>query len=154
MDDKVFCPCDAKFRFQTEPVNGRMAAPALCPVCGGDATELANAVIAEQLNATPEAETAPRGSGAIRVAQTSAPPETLPAPATTEEVARCPKHLTELAVAQCFVCGKAICGKCMEQFGYLCSSYCKGQAEARHLDVPVFEGQIFRKHKAEGRTHN
>jgi outer membrane protein assembly factor BamB len=41
----------------------------------------------------------------------------------------------------------------MEQFGYLCSSYCKGQAQARKLKVPVYEGQIFEKQKAEGRSH-
>src|SRR5690242_17285315 len=50
MNIKVLCPCGAKFRFEIEPVNGRMPGPVKCPTCGGDATELANAVIAQQLS--------------------------------------------------------------------------------------------------------
>lgn len=189
MEVKVFCNCGAKFKFETQPVRGRMAAPVNCPVCGADATELANQVIAEKIaNApapvaiavtplapTPTAATPAPATPTIGVtAVTPPPPGSVPSirvgglaqavpppppPAETTDhdapstVARCQKH-SELAAADCFVCGKPICPKCMEQFGYLCSSYCKGQAQARKLKVPVYEGQIFEKQKAEGRSHN
>lgn len=39
----------------------------------------------------------------------------------------------------------------MEDFGFLCSAYCKGQAQARKLDVPVFAGQRYQKFKSESR---
>jgi hypothetical protein len=65
----------------------------------------------------------------------------------------CSKHPGNMAAANCFVCAKPICPKCMEQFGYLCSTYCKGQAEARKMKVPVYAGQIFQKKGAEARSH-
>lgn len=69
-------------------------------------------------------------------------------------VATCPKHVKEFAVAECFVCHKPICAKCMEDFGYLCSSYCKGQAEARKLDVPVYAGSRYQKFKSESKDQS
>jgi hypothetical protein len=170
MNVKVFCPCGAKFRFEVEPINGRMPAAIKCPTCGGDATELADAVIAQQLAspqpvalsatviseapAAPPAMTPPPISAPRVAVARSAPVET---PATegvqpSAPAATCPKHRGEMAAAECFVCHKPICHKCMQQFGYLCSSYCKGQAEARKMKVPVFEGQIFQKRAAEGRS--
>lgn len=53
----------------------------------------------------------------------------------------CPKHPGQMATARCVVCQKPICPKCMEQFGYLCSAYCKGQAENSGVAVPVHAGQ-------------
>src|SRR4051812_26578755 len=49
MNIKVLCPCGGKFRFEIEPLNGRMPGSVACPTCGADATELANIVIAQQL---------------------------------------------------------------------------------------------------------
>jgi hypothetical protein len=189
MEVKVFCNCGAKFKFETQPVRGRLAAPVNCPVCGADATELANKVIAEKIAAAPApvaiavTPLAPAPTAAMPApatptigvtAITPPPPGTAPsmrvaglahaapppppasessdAPAAPSTVARCQKH-SELAAADCFVCGKPICPKCMEQFGYLCSAYCKGQAQARKMKVPVYEGQMFEKQKAEGRSH-
>ena len=47
----------------------------------------------------------------------------------------------QFSVEKCYVCGKPICPKCMELFGYVCSPLCKSKAEAQGIEVPVFEGQ-------------
>jgi outer membrane protein assembly factor BamB len=173
MNIKVLCPCGAKFRFDVEPVRGRMPAPVQCPTCGADATELANVAIAQQIAAAPPpvaviatpiqalAASVPpptpvpiARTAIATVAHAAPPPPPTPEAGPSSTVTTCPKHRSEMPVAECFVCHKPICNKCMEQFGYLCSSYCKGQAEARKLKVPVFEGQIFQKQAAEGRSQN
>jgi hypothetical protein len=51
MEVKVLCPCGTKFKFDIEPVRGRMPTPISCPACGADATGHANAVIEETLRA-------------------------------------------------------------------------------------------------------
>jgi hypothetical protein len=51
MEVKVLCPCGAKFKFDVEPVRGRMPTPISCPSCGADATGHANAIIEETLRA-------------------------------------------------------------------------------------------------------
>src|SRR3954471_6010885 len=174
MNIKVLCPCGAKFRFEVEPVRGRMPAPVQCPTCGADATELADVAIAQQIAAAPAPVAiiaspvpapaasapppppAPIARVAVAAAAHAAVSQPPPAPSgeSSSTVTTCPKHPGEMPAAECFVCGKPICGKCMEQFGYLCSPYCKGQAQARKLNVPVYEGQIFQKQAAEGRSHN
>src|SRR4051812_43237703 len=113
MNIKVLCPCGAKFRFEIEPVNGRLPGPVACPTCGGDATELANIVIAQQLAGM-------QPVAPMVMASTAEAPQSIMPPAGE----MCPKHRTEMSAAECFVCRKPICLKCMEQFGYLCSSYC------------------------------
>jgi hypothetical protein len=62
-------------------------------------------------------------------------------PATTPAEPLCPKHPGQPAVEKCFVCGKPICAKCMELFGYLCSPLCRQKAELKGIEVPVFAGQ-------------
>jgi hypothetical protein len=65
-----------------------------------------------------------------------------PAPASPSAAASpCLKHPGQVMTAQCVVCGKAICPKCMEQFGHLCSAYCKARAEDLKVHVPVYAGQ-------------
>jgi hypothetical protein len=54
---------------------------------------------------------------------------------------RCARHPSELTIESCRVCGKAICVQCMEMFGYLCSIYCRSQAERQKLQVPVYKNQ-------------
>ncbi len=68
MQIKILCPCGTKFAFEVEPTNGRMPVRVPCPECGNDATELANAAIAEQL--TPAG-----GSPPAPAPQPSAPPK-------------------------------------------------------------------------------
>lgn len=49
MDLKVVCYCGQKYKFDVEPVNGRMPHTVNCPVCGVDGTPLANQLISQQL---------------------------------------------------------------------------------------------------------
>ena len=53
----------------------------------------------------------------------------------------CNKHQTRPAADSCRMCGKAICLTCMEQFGYLCSVYCREQAEATGKKIPRYKLQ-------------
>ena len=92
MKVKVYCPCGSKFEFEVEPVNGRMPVSLSCPVCGADATGLANEVINQQLAATsvptaPAATAAsltpsvPPAGGGLRISRgTHAPAPSAPAP--------------------------------------------------------------------------
>src|SRR5688500_18094507 len=82
MEIKVFCNCQAKFKFDIEPVNGRMPVPVKCPVCGQDATENANVAIAQKL-----AETQAAAPVAIPAPVVAAPRVVVPT-ATAAPVAR------------------------------------------------------------------
>ncbi len=42
MEIKLICACGTKFKFEVEPVHGRMPAAVNCPACGEDATGQAN----------------------------------------------------------------------------------------------------------------
>lgn len=43
---KVQCDCGQKFKFDVEPINGRMPYTVACPICGADGTQKANAILA------------------------------------------------------------------------------------------------------------
>jgi hypothetical protein len=82
----------------------------------------------------------PHAAPAPAPAAASAPAATVAAP--DEGAPRlCPKHKKEPAFESCVVCGKPICPKCMEQFGYLCSVYCKSQAASKRIYVPAYAHQ-------------
>ncbi len=49
MEIKIQCDCGAKFKFDVEPVNGRMPGPIRCPSCGVDATVAAEAMLSRNL---------------------------------------------------------------------------------------------------------
>ena len=119
MEVKVQCPCGTRYAFDIEPVYGRMPVRVNCPGCGADGTDFANEVIRQKLAAT--AATVPT------VAAASVP--------------FCPRHLKNPATETCRVCGKPICGECMEQFGYVCSTYCRKRAEQTGMDLPVYGKQ-------------
>ena len=53
MELKVLCDCGQKFKFDVEPVNGRMPFTVNCPACNEDATAKANSTLAENLSAAP-----------------------------------------------------------------------------------------------------
>ena len=60
MEIKIECQCGTKFKFDVEPVNGRMPVGIGCPNCQLDATAAANAIIAQQLgHAAPSAPATP-----------------------------------------------------------------------------------------------
>jgi uncharacterized protein YxjI len=70
MEIKIECGCGTKYKFDAEPVNGRMPVQVNCPNCGNDGTTDANLFIARRMPTAPPA-AAVRTSAAIRVA---APP--------------------------------------------------------------------------------
>lgn len=49
MELKIQCNCGTKFKFEFEPVNGRVPFQVVCPTCKADATEFANDWVAQQL---------------------------------------------------------------------------------------------------------
>jgi hypothetical protein len=49
MELKIECPCGQRFRFDVDPVNGRMPTAITCPSCSADDTHLANAILADAL---------------------------------------------------------------------------------------------------------
>ena len=74
MEIKILCGCGTKYKFEVEPVNGRMPVPVQCPNCGNNGTLDANQQIAALLGhpppATPPAATVvPR----VRLARAAVP---------------------------------------------------------------------------------
>ena len=119
MEVKVQCPCGTRFAFDIEPVYGRMPVRVNCPGCGADGTDLANEVIRQKLAA----------------AAAAVPP------VAAASVPFCPRHPKNPATETCRVCGKPICDECMEQFGYVCSTFCRQRAEQTGMDLPVYGKQ-------------
>ncbi|HEV2320342.1 MAG TPA: hypothetical protein VGV18_11360 [Verrucomicrobiae bacterium] len=72
MELKIACDCGQKYKFDVEPVEGRMPFPVNCPVCGVDGTPAANQVLAQHFPsaAAPApiaAEPAPAVGGGLRI---------------------------------------------------------------------------------------
>ena len=124
MEVKVQCPCGTRFAFDIEPVYGRMPVRVNCPGCGADGTDFANEVIRQKLAAT-----------------AAAVPPVAAAAVAAASVPFCPRHPKNPATETCRVCGKPICDECMEQFGYVCSTYCRKRAEQTGMDLPVYGKQ-------------
>jgi uncharacterized protein YxjI len=72
MEVKIECGCGTRFKFDVEPVYGRMPMPVQCPNCGCDATTDANQMLARLM---PESRTS-----------LATPPRPAPAPATAPAV--------------------------------------------------------------------
>ena len=133
-------PTPPAARVAVPPVTIRVAAPAVPPP-----------------QAAPSPVGVPRASGgALRISKTAsshapapaaspdsgASTQTDSAPMSSEAAQTlCPRHKTEPALETCRVCGKPICPKCMEQFGYVCSVFCRQQAARRQIEVPVYAHQ-------------
>src|SRR5438876_7155853 len=65
MEIKIECGCGTRFKFDVEPVNGRMPVKVQCPSCGTDATTDADQIIARKIPyAPPAAVPAPRAAPA------------------------------------------------------------------------------------------
>jgi len=86
MELKVTCDCGQKFKFDVEPVNGQMPFKLNCPVCNADATNAANAAIAEKLTQQPVVSPPPIApvTGGLRIA--SSGPIPLPGMAPVTEI--------------------------------------------------------------------
>lgn len=162
MDVKILCVCGTKFAFEADPADNPLAGPIPCPACGADATATANDILTKALPPAPPPDSAsqpspspsPRSAVRVRVgpppAQPAAPPTPTAAPAPAAaanadsevpSVPRCAKHPAETAVAECAVCGKPMCHDCLDQFGFVCSIYCRQQADQRQIQVPLYAGQ-------------
>lgn len=78
MELKIDCECGTRFKFDVEPVNGRMPVGIGCPDCKLDATGAANRLIAQQLGLSaavaPAAAPAPAGLRLAGTRTESAPP--------------------------------------------------------------------------------
>jgi hypothetical protein len=78
MEIKVLCHCGVKYKFDVEPVEGRMPFTVKCPSCATEATEFANAHIRRSLgiSATPPVPVAavPAGAAAGPVAASPVAP--------------------------------------------------------------------------------
>ena len=98
MEVKVVCGCGQKYKFEVEPVHGRMPWPVNCPVCNADGTALANAAIAQSVPPAPvpapqpaglRISTAPAMSMPVTPRVTAAPPPP-PPPAVAQPVMTAP----------------------------------------------------------------
>jgi len=81
MELKVVCDCGQKYKFDVEPVNGRMPFNVNCPVCNADGTGAANAILSRTFSdsAPPPVATAPSPVGSLRLNR-PAPAPAAPAP--------------------------------------------------------------------------
>lgn len=104
MEIKVQCDCGTRYKFDVEPVNGRMPGPVQCPVCGADGTAAAEATIQESL-AVPALMEAP-AAAPVPAQAVSAPQKprirlnvTAPAPAPDAPVEEAPQSSEATPVA-------------------------------------------------------
>jgi len=159
---KIQCSCGAKYAFDVQPEMLSKPVRFVCASCGLDSSAFVNGLIRQELAGTSgstslappiEAAAAPAMvSGQSEPAAPPAPPtprvrihsggakawETAPA-ATDDRF--CAKHPAQRSVNECLVCHKAMCSKCMELFGYVCSPLCRQKGELQGLEIPVFAGQ-------------
>lgn len=85
MEIKLQCNCGTKFKFEFEPVDGRVPFAVTCPTCKADATEFANAHVAQQLGAVaPQVAAEPVAADAGRPKLRIGGASHAPAPAVAE----------------------------------------------------------------------
>lgn len=131
---KLQCPCGAKYAFDTTPDMAQKPVKFVCPSCGLDSSEFVNQLIRQEYGAcTPPP---PPATLRISTAEKSAEKPTEP----SGDPRFCLKHRMA-ATENCAVCGKPICAKCLELFGYFCGPLCKAKAEAQNMDAPVYVGR-------------
>lgn len=73
MEIKIQCDCGQKFKFDVEPVHGRMPFTVNCPVCGVDGTARANVLLQQLLPPQPISSVAPPPAPAPVLAPAPAP---------------------------------------------------------------------------------
>jgi hypothetical protein len=67
MEVKVVCDCGQKYKFDVEPVNGRMPMTVNCPVCGADGTGAANNLLSQMFTNPPSPPIAAVPAGGLRI---------------------------------------------------------------------------------------
>lgn len=150
---KIQCQCGTKYAFDVTPEMAANPVKLVCQNCGADNSLAVNMLIQQQFPATatasapppvamapppPPVESAPRMKVVVHVAtpaQEAAPTSEAAAPQM------CRKHPGHFTSDQCRVCHKPICPQCMVLFGYVCSAFCKNEAETRGIELPVYANQ-------------
>lgn len=153
---KIQCTCGAKYAFDLTPEMAREPVKFICPQCGLDSSEVVNQLILQELAeqnlppapAPPETPVPPPKPAPARLkishAEKPAEPSAAESVPPADYVSKhCHKHPRELATEKCSICGKPICPRCMELFGYFCSPLCKNRAESQGLATPEYAGQGF-----------
>ena len=83
MELKVVCDCGQKYKFDVEPVNGRMPMTINCPLCGADGTATANSILAQTSPSPvplPPVASAPPPVGGLRLNRPAPAPAVVDAP--------------------------------------------------------------------------
>ncbi len=135
---KIQCACGAKFSFEVSPEMAANPVRFVCPTCGADSSERVNQMIQQELGAS-QAAPAPRIRLQTTARAESAPPSAAPIEQSAAQT--CAKHPGEPVVANCQVCNKPLCARCLELFGYVCSPLCKAKAGSQGRSVPEYAGQ-------------
>ena len=152
---KIECECGTRYKFDVEPVDGRMPVEVACPHCGLDGTGEANRLIEIELARLSGAPVPPKielpkpfkvetEKAALQVTGKRPPQHTVTLPPQVKKPGLghpCPKHPNETTVNSCLFCKRPICPVCMNKYGYFCSTTCRHQAEQRGMKIPVYEGQ-------------
>jgi hypothetical protein len=133
MNVKIQCGCGAKYSLAVEREQIDSGVQLVCQECGADNSEMLRQVFAQQMVAAPTV--VPVG----RLLTTTA--TTVSTSVSEPETVQCRKHPGNFQTAECAVCGKPLCPKCLEQLGYFCSAFCKGKAEQAQIAVPEYVGQ-------------
>ncbi len=95
MELKVVCQCGQKYKFDVEPVQGRMPYAVTCPICNIDGTASANALLAQSAPpaiapmpvAPPPPPPPPPISGGLRITHAAPPATEAPAGMTAHAIA-------------------------------------------------------------------
>jgi hypothetical protein len=147
MEVKVNCGCGQKYKFDVEPVDGRIPTGVACPICGADGTEIANAFVSQHL-----ANLAPRAiPGVLRVQAPVQTPGAAVADAelgSAEEAADatpeilvgarfCSNHPTSTARHICRPCKRMFCDMCVDQAARTCRRCGSAVAPVQILPVPT-----------------
>jgi hypothetical protein len=143
---KILCSCGAKFAVDVTPEMVQRPVQFICPSCGADSSTTVNELIQREWFGTapavaPVATIVAAAPSRIHVEMRSASNACAPIPAESTTQTLCLKHPGQSIAHQCMVCGKSMCIKCMELFGYVCSPFCKSRAEARKMHIPQYAGQ-------------
>lgn len=115
-----------------------MPVPVFCPVCGAEATDRANAVLAQEQDRDDrgEASEATVGGQSLRLRlrqKSGSGSEPGPVAMGGEPVGACAQHPSEPIVARCGICGAPICRCCAQAHGAFCSARCRAMADQQGL---------------------
>ncbi len=142
---KIQCPCGTKYAFDVTPEMAANPVTLVCQNCGADHSPAVNRLIQQQFPATAtESAAVPAVDAKARVevavhAAAAAPEQAEAWTPTAPQM--CRKHPGNFTSEQCRVCHKPICPQCMVLFGYVCSAFCKSEAEGRGIELPVYANQ-------------